>query len=129
MTATPTWWPAPRPSPHAGVNQIAGFRLQGGPMAKSKTEIIGDIESLIARKGGKPGEWFVGFSADPKGELAKHGFRQGDVGAIRTANTEMQAHDVVEYFVTTLKTKGDLSEVGRNSLHVYAYQTNGHTKP
>lgn len=98
-------------------------------MAKSKTEIIDDIQSLMARKGGKSSDWFVGQSANPKGELAGHGFRKGDVGAIRTASTEMQAHDVVEYFVKTLRTQGQVENVKPNALHVYVYQTSSHTTP
>ena len=92
-------------------------------MAKSKTEIINDIQSLMARKGGKSSDWYVGQAADPKGELAKHGFRKGDVGAIRTAATEMQAHDVVEYFVGSIRTQGEVENVVPKTFHVYVYQT------
>lgn len=98
-------------------------------MPKNVTEIISDFEDLMAKQGGKATDWFVGASADPKGELAKHGFRQGDIGAIRTANTELQAHDVVEYFVSTRRTKGEYGDVSANALHVYTYRSNGHTRP
>lgn len=100
-------------------------------MAKSKTEIIQDIEHLIVRNGGKWGEWYVGMCADPKTVLeSRHNFKRGtDVGAIRTANTEMQAHEVVEYFTRSRRTKGQSGTFNAGDLYVYAYRTSRHTKP
>lgn len=81
----------------------------------------------MARQGGKPADWYVGAAIDPKGRMAKHGFKRGYVGAIRTAHSEIRAHDGVEYFVQSRKTKGDPT-VERNALHVYTDRTNSHTR-
>ena len=100
-------------------------------MAKSKTEIIHDIVQLIVRNGGKGGEWYVGMCADPKTQLvSRHNFKQGtDIGAIRTANTEIQAQEVVEFFIRTRRTKGHGDSFNAGDIYVYAYRMSRHTKP
>lgn len=45
-------------------------------MAKSKVQIIEELEQLIARNGGKPSDWFVGMASDGKAALTnRHRFR------------------------------------------------------
>lgn len=100
-------------------------------MAKSKTQIIQEIEHLIARHGGKPGEWYVGMAQDGRAELTnRHRFKRGrDVGAIRTAQTEVQAQEVVDYLTRSRGCKGDAHTFNAGELHVYIYRMSAGTKP
>ena len=100
-------------------------------MAKEKSVLIADIDSYVAKFGGRYAEWYVGTSTDAKYALyTKHKLKQGDPGLVRTAITELQAAEVVTHFVTRRKTKGEAdSVVEQNRLHVYAYKLQPHTKP
>ncbi|MFN3077745.1 MAG: hypothetical protein ABT940_12885 [Alphaproteobacteria bacterium] len=99
-------------------------------MAKSSSEIIQDVETYIARFGGVFGEWYVGTSTDPKHALYKvHKLKEGDPGLLRTSHTEIQAAEVVEYFVQTRRTKGKVEQPESGRLHVYIYKRQPHTKP
>lgn len=97
-------------------------------MAKSKSEIMDDIQSFIGRNGGNNKEWYVGTAPDPKDQLFKtHGFKKGDYGLIRQAPSELQAAEVAEFFVGQ-GAKGD-PNVKRDADSVYAYKLAPHTKP
>jgi hypothetical protein len=97
-------------------------------MSKSKSEILDDFQAFMGRFGGRYKEWCVGTTDDPKMELFQiHGFKQGDKGLYRQANSELQAAEVAEFF-THLGAKGDDS-VKRGSEFVYAYKMSTHTKP
>jgi hypothetical protein len=100
-------------------------------MAKSKLQIIQELEQLIARNGGKPGEWFVGMAKDGKAELTnRHRFKPGqNVGAIRTAETEVQAQEVVAHLVRVRGCKGASQSFNAGELHVYLYRMGSGTKP
>lgn len=100
-------------------------------MAKDKGEIISDIDAYIAKFGGRYGEWYVGAATDPKQALyTKHKVKKGDPGLLRTAHSEVQAADVVGYFVKNCKTLGDADgTVAQGKLYVYAYKRAGYTKP
>ncbi|MBF0562427.1 MAG: hypothetical protein HQL37_10490 [Alphaproteobacteria bacterium] len=100
-------------------------------MSKEKAEIISDIMAYVEKIGGGYPNWYVGTATDPKGKLYNtHKLKQGEPGLVRTANSEIQAADVVTYFVKKYKTKGDAdSEVEPGRLHVYAYKLQPHTKP
>lgn len=99
-------------------------------MARSKTEIIDDVEAFVAKYGGKFADWYVGISKDPKATLnGTHGFKKGDVGLVRTAASELQAQQVVDYFVGTRGCKGRKESFDAGEIHVYAYRRARHTKP
>lgn len=100
-------------------------------MAKEKNDIMDDIKAYVKKFGGRFSEWFVGTSVDAKSTLYKmHKLKPGDPGLVRTALTEIQAADVVTYFVETYKTKGTADGVVEpDRLHVYAYKLQPHTKP
>lgn len=100
-------------------------------MSKEKGEIIADIMTYTAKFGGRLSDWFVGTAIDPKARLYKtHMLKKGDPGLVRTAETEIQAADVVTYFVSTHKSKGVTDGVIEpERLHVYAYKLQPHTKP
>jgi hypothetical protein len=97
-------------------------------MAKSKSEIIDDIQAFIAKHGNAYKEWYVSTSPDPKSQLFKvHGFKNTDKGLLRQAQTELQAAEVVE-FLTTLGAKGG-AVIKPGADYVYAYKRAPHTKP
>ncbi|MEO5372858.1 MAG: hypothetical protein H7840_01120 [Alphaproteobacteria bacterium] len=100
-------------------------------MAKDKGDIISDITTYIAKFGGRYGEWYVGASTDPKQSLyTRHKVKKGDPGLLRTAHSEVQAADVVGFFVKTYKTLGEADGVvEQGKLHVYAYRRAPYTKP
>jgi hypothetical protein len=100
-------------------------------MARSRTEIIDDIEAYVARCGGRFGEWYVGVTAAPKRSLfTKHLVREkGDPWIGRIAKDEFEARDIAEYFVGTRGTQGSLGTKAESEFYVYAYQRRPHTKP
>lgn len=99
--------------------------------AKSRTEIIGDIEDCIGRNGGRFGEWYVGYTAGPKQKLfGGHKIKEkGDAWISRLARDETEAHEVADYFRTTRHTKGPGGQPSDNDLYVYAYKMKSHTRP
>jgi hypothetical protein len=99
--------------------------------AKSRSEIIDDIEDYIARNGGSFGEWYVGFTASPKACLfGKHKLKdKGDAWVCRLSKDEYEAHEIVDYFRTTRRTKAASGQPADSDLYVYAYRMKTHTKP
>lgn len=98
--------------------------------AKSRSDIIGDIEDFIARSGGAFGEWYVGCTGAPKATLfTQHKVKQsGDAWISRLAKDEIDAHDVVEYFVTTRGAKGKRRDAKDTDLYVYAFKIKSHMR-
>ncbi len=98
--------------------------------AKSRSAIIGDIEDYIAANGGVFEEWFVGCTGAPKEMLfTQHGLRtKGDAWISRLAKDEVDARDVVEYFMTTRKARGRRRDVRDIDLYVYAFRIKSHTR-
>jgi hypothetical protein len=98
--------------------------------AKSRSEIIGDIEDFIGRNGARFNEFYVGCTGAPKATLfSRHAVKQsGDAWISRLAKDEYEAHEVVEYFVTTRKTKGRRGERQDTDLYVYAFKIKSHTR-
>lgn len=97
-------------------------------MAKTKAQILDDIQSFIGRYGGSYKDWYIGTSHDPKGQLFfTHGFRKSDLGLYRQAVSELQAAEVAEFF-TGMGAKGD-DGVKKNADFVYAFRMAAHTKP
>ena len=98
--------------------------------AKSRSNIIGDIEDFIAKNGAVFGEWYVGCTGSPKAMLfTQHKVKQtGDAWISRLAKDELDAHDVVEYFVSARKTKGRSKEKKDTDLYVYAFKIKSHMR-
>jgi len=98
---------------------------------KPKDVIIAEIEAYILRFGGAFREWYVGFAHDPKQALyVKHGLRKGDPGVLRTTHIDVQAADIVRYFVTRRRTMGEAQgALESGKVHMYAYKLQDHTKP
>lgn len=98
--------------------------------AKSRSDIIGDIEDYIAKNGGNFGEWYVGCTGAPKAMLfTQHKLKaKGDAWVSRLARDDLDAHDVVEYFRSTRRTKGRPHERKDTDLYVYAFKVKSHTR-
>ncbi len=97
-------------------------------MPKAKSDILDDIQAFIAKHGNNYKEWYVGTSANPKAHLSKfHKIKNGDKGLMRTAQTELQAAEVAEFFVDQ-GSKGD-PNVTHDSICVYAFKLAKHTRP
>jgi|DEB0MinimDraft_10_1074344.scaffolds.fasta_scaffold142845_1 hypothetical protein len=97
-------------------------------MPKSKSDILDDFQAFIGKHGGNYKEWYVGTSANPKVDLTKyHRIKNGDKGLMRTAQSELQAAEVAEFFIDN-GAKGDPT-VTRDNICVYAFKMDKHTKP
>jgi hypothetical protein len=100
-------------------------------MAKSKQEIISDINAHIQKCGGSYRAWYVGVSKDARDRLFNgHRVREnGDSWIYRQATSSQAARDVEDYFVNTLGTDGGLGGGDYTADVVYAYKKAAHTKP
>lgn len=98
--------------------------------AKSRSDIIADIEDCISRNGGAFSDWYVGCTGAPKQMLfTQHKVRQsGDAWISRLAKDEYQAGEVVDYFRTTRKTKAGPRATKESDLYVYAFKIRSHTR-
>lgn len=98
--------------------------------AKSRSEIIGDIEDFISRNGARFNEFYVGCTGAPKAALfTRHSLKQtGDAWISRLAKDEYESHEVVDYFLSTRKTKGRRGERQDTDLYVYAFKIKSHTR-
>lgn len=93
-------------------------------MAKTRSEIIGDIEDYIGRNGGRYGEWHVGVTATPKETLFRqHKLREkGDAWIARLGRDEYEARDIAEYFLTTRKARGKMAPAAEGQMYIYAFK-------
>ncbi len=100
-------------------------------MAKSRSEIIGDIEAHIASNGGVFNKWVVGVTDSPRRALyQEHNLQPGTDSCIsRRAHDTFHAREVAEYFQTVQKTRRGKNGGADHAVHVYAYQMKKHTKP
>jgi hypothetical protein len=96
-------------------------------MSKSKSEILDEISAFIAKHGGKTKDWCFGTSGTPREKLREHNFKNGDVGLIRQAHSELQAGEVVE-FLTGQGARGG-ADIKPGYDYVYGYKRAAHTKP
>ncbi|MBI5165785.1 MAG: hypothetical protein HY985_18015 [Magnetospirillum sp.] len=99
--------------------------------AKTRSDIIGDIEDYIAKNGGNFAEWYVGVTGNPKHTLfTRHALKpKGDAWISRLAKDEYEAHEVGEYFRTIRHTRGSAADPGASDIYVYGYKLKSHTKP
>ena len=96
-------------------------------MAKSKQEIIADIDSFITKGGGGYRAWYVGISSDAKARLAEHNAK--DAWIFRTASSSQVAREIEDHFVNTLGTDGATGGGDETTNMVYAYKKAPHTDP
>lgn len=70
-------------------------------MAKSKQEIIGDIQSHITKRGGGMGGWYVGIAAKPEERLFDDhsGDKEKDAWIYCPASSSSVARDIEKHFL------------------------------
>ena len=96
-------------------------------MAKSKQQIIADIDGHISKGGGGYSAWYVGISSDAKERLAEHKVKGWYI--IRTATSSQVAREIEDYFVNTLGTDGGTGGGDETADMVYAYKKVSYTDP
>lgn len=96
-------------------------------MAKSKQEIISDIDAHIKKGGGGYGAWYVGISEDAEKRLNKHNAKEWYI--YRQASSSQVAREIEIYFVNVLGTDGGTGGGDENTDMVYAYKKTADTDP
>lgn len=100
-------------------------------MAKSKQEIISDIEGFMQKRDGGYSAWYVGISKDARDRLFEgHNVSEkGDWWIYRQASSSQVAREIEDYFVNTLGTDGAVGGGDEAADMVYAYKKAAHTDP
>jgi len=95
---------------------------------KTRTQIIDDIVSLMARHRAQPGDWYVGTAEDPRNQLFKvHGFKETDIGLIRNAASSSDAASIADLLIGR-GLRGTRGEKAR-AKSVYVFRLAKHTTP
>jgi len=96
-------------------------------VAKTRDQIIADIEDHIGNNGDDFGSWYVGIAASPRERLFNdHNVKEkGDAWIFREATSSAVAREAENYFIDVKGTQGggDYS-----SQSVYAYKIKPHTR-
>ena len=92
-------------------------------MAKSKKEIIKDIQGLMTKRGGDMDDWYVGIAAKPRERLFDDHSVDEDKGAWihRRASSDSVARDIEKHFLDK-GARGGRGGGDENSTAVYAYK-------
>lgn len=98
-------------------------------MAKSKKEIIEEIESHITDCGGGFSGWYVGIAAKPKERLFDdHSVdEERDAWIYRTASSDSIARDIEKHFLDK-GARGGTGGGDEDSKSVYAYRISSRTR-
>lgn len=98
-------------------------------MAKSKKEIIEEIESHITECGGRFSGWYVGIAAKPKERLFDdHSVdEERDAWIYRTASSDSIARDIEKHFLDK-GARGGTGGGDEDSKSVYAYRISSRTR-
>ena len=98
-------------------------------MAKSKEEIIEDIEGHMAKRGGDIDDWYVGIAADPSERLFDEHLVDKKKGAwiYRTASSDSVARTIEKYFLD-MGARGGTGGGDEESTAVYAYKITSSTR-
>jgi len=96
-------------------------------MAKSKQEIIADINSFIKKGGGGYRAWYVGITSGAKARLAEHKAKVWWI--FKTAISSQVAREIEDHFVNSCKTDGGTGGGDETATKVYAYKKAPHTDP
>jgi len=99
-------------------------------MAKSKQEIIADINAHIADCGGRYSDWYAGITEDTKRRVfEEHGVEKGkDPYIWRTAVSSVVARETEKYFLD-LRCDGGSGGGDDDADIVYAYKKSSRTDP
>ena len=98
-------------------------------MAKSKKEIIEEIEAYMAKRGGDIEDWYVGISANARERLFDDHSVDEKKGAwiIRGTSSDSVARDIEKYFLAK-GAQGGTGGGDAESTAVYAYKTTSDTR-
>jgi hypothetical protein len=99
-------------------------------VAKTRDQIIADIESHINNNGADFGQWYVGIASSPRDRLFNdHNVREnGDAWIFREATSSAVAREVENYFINVKGTQGGAGGGDYGSRSVYAYKIKSHTR-
>lgn len=99
-------------------------------MAKTKDQIIADIEAYIGNNGADFGNWYVGIATSPRDRLFNdHSVREnGDAWIFREATSSTVAREVENYFINVKGMQGGGGGGDYSSRSVYAYKIKPHTR-
>jgi len=92
-------------------------------MAKSKQQIIKNIEDHMAKRGGDIGDWYVGIAANPRERLFDdHSVdEKNGVWIYDTASSDSVARDIEKHFLDK-GAQGGSGGGDEASTAVYAYK-------
>ena len=98
-------------------------------MAKSKSDIITDIQRYITNRGGGIGAWYVGIAANPRDRLFDDHSVSEENGSwiYRTASSSSVAREIEQYFLER-GARGGSGGGSINSKSVYAYRVTAHIR-
>jgi hypothetical protein len=95
---------------------------------KSRTQILDDITSFIARHKGNMSQWYVGTAADPHHQLFNiHGFKNTDVGLFRNAASSSDAASIADLLIGR-GARGHRGEKA-GARAIYIFKLAKHTTP
>ena len=97
-------------------------------MAKSKKEIIKDIQNYITKRGGAINGWYVGIAAKPRERLFDdHSVdEENDVWIYRQASSSSVAREIEKHFLDK-GARGGMGGGDDDTKSVYAYRISSHT--
>jgi hypothetical protein len=100
-------------------------------MAKTKKEIIADINSHIKEEGSGYRAWYCGITSDPKSRLfTEHNVSDKNAWWIyRQASSAQIAREIEDFFVNECGTDGGPGGGDETSKYVYAYKKTASTNP
>ena len=98
---------------------------------KDEETIKNEIKDYISKCGGTYTEWYVGITNDTDRRLfQEHNVNKEDDNWIRkNAGTLSKAEEIEKYFTEDLSTDGAPGGGENDSIYVYGYKKNSHTKP
>ena len=98
------------------------------PEQKSRTQILQDITSFVARHQFHLSHWYVGTAADPHHQLFKvHGFKDTDVGLFRQAASSSDAASIADLLIGRGARGSRGEKPGAKSI--YLFKLAKHTSP
>ena len=99
-------------------------------MAKTKQQIITEIENYINNNGGGFSAWYVGIASKPRDRLFNdHNVREnGDAWIYREATSSTVAREVEDHFIDVKGTQGGGGGGDYDSRNDYAYKIKPHTR-
>ena len=98
-------------------------------MSNRTKVIIDDIKSYIQKNGGGYNAWYVGISEDVQDILLNIHKINSNFWMYKDTESPQIAREVVNYFLTTLGTDGDMGGGDSSGYMIYVYRKSVHTNP